>query len=135
MSRAPPNTALFGNLLGVDLGLGAASSAVSNGLDQLEQTVSLPAAPPTADVDHTAGNSPAALIGKLDDALQQYAATPSDCDTGQAVVTAAKTLASDLNAASSTVQNVRTQADKDIASAVADVNSLLASSRPSTTRS
>ena len=110
-----------------DVGLGRRVPLSRDGLDQLEQTVSLASTHQhdSTTSTTTAGNSPAVLIGKLDDALQQYAATPSDATTGQAVVTAAKTLASALNAASTTVQSVRAQADKDIASAVADVNSLL----------
>jgi flagellar hook-associated protein 1 len=124
VSRAT-NTALFGNLLS-STSESAAASAVSDGLDQLEQTVSLASSTDDSSTSTTtAGTSPAVLIGKLDDALQQYSASPSDSTTGQAVLTAAKTLAGALNSASTTIQGVRTQADKDIASAVADVNSLL----------
>ena len=41
------------------------------------------------------------------------------------MLTSAKTLASTLNSASATVQGVRTQADKDIATSVSTINSLL----------
>ncbi len=44
--------------------------------------------------------SPATLIGKLSDALGQYAASPANATLGAAAVTAAKALAANLNAAS-----------------------------------
>ena len=113
------NDALFTNLLGAN-SASAASAALSNGLDQLEQTVSLTTASATA-----SDTSPATLIGKLGAALQNYAASPADSSLGQAVVTSAKALADNLNAATSTVQGVRTQADQGIATSVATINTLL----------
>jgi flagellar hook-associated protein 1 FlgK len=108
------NQALFRNMLSATSDA-AAQQAVSNGLDQLQQTVGQ-----TSDEQ-----SPAALIGNLQDALQTYSATPSDSNAAAAVVTSAQALTSALNSASRTVQEVRSQADSDMASAVGSINSLL----------
>jgi flagellar hook-associated protein 1 len=119
------NLALFSNLL-TATSASAASSAVSDGLNKLEQTVNLSSsASDSTTGTTTAGNSPAALLGTLTSALQQYQAAPSNTASGQAVLSAAKSLADSLNTASATVQSVREQADQGIAAAVNDVNSLL----------
>lgn len=89
--------------------------AISSALDQLQATVD----------DTDLERSPAALISKLNAALQQYSASPSNAALAGSVVSAAKDLASALNAASNTVASVRQQADKDIATSVAHVNDLL----------
>ncbi|MDX2266245.1 MAG: flagellar hook-associated protein FlgK [Hyphomicrobiales bacterium] len=70
--------------------------------------------------------SPAALAGKLRDALQTYADAPGDALRGQAVVTAAHDLARSLNSASAATQTARAEADAKIAEGVARVNELLA---------
>ncbi len=124
VSRAT-NDALFANLLSANADA-ASSQALSDGLNTLEQTVNLTnAASSTANATN-AGTSPATLLGAFTTALQQYAASPGYTATGQAVITAAKALTGSLNSASATVQSVRAQADQNIASSVADVNSLLA---------
>ena len=120
--RSATDTALFNNLLGAKSDA-ASASALSEGLGQLEQTLGLSST--TAADGTSTDSSPATLLGNLTNALQSYAASPTQATLGQAAVTAAKTLATSLNAASSTVQSVRAQADKDLASAVASVNSLL----------
>ena len=120
--RSATDTALFNNLLGAKSDA-ASASALSDGLGQLEQTLGLSS---TTAADGTSNDSsPATLLGNLTNALQSYAASPTQATLGQAAVSAAKTLATSLNAASNTVQSVRAQADKDLASAVASVNTLL----------
>lgn len=120
--RTATNTALFNNLLAAKSDA-ASASAVSDGLGQIEQTLGLTST--TAADGTSTDSSPATLLGNLTNALQSYAAAPTNATLGQAAVTAAKTLATNLNAASTTVQSVRAQADRDMAGAVATVNSLL----------
>lgn len=122
VSRAT-DAALFRNLLSSTADA-ASSTAQANGLDQLEQTVRVGSISQSSSTT-TTGNSPATLLGTLSDALQTAASSPSDASAGQAVLIAAKALAGALNAASTTVQSVRAQADTDMAAAVADVNGLL----------
>jgi flagellar hook-associated protein 1 FlgK len=61
----------------------------------------------------------------LTSALQTYSTAPQNTAAAGAAVTAAQNLASGLNSASATVQNVREQADAGIASSVSTINSLL----------
>lgn len=108
------DVAVFFRMLGAT---SAASSqdALLTGLDRLQGTIG----------DTEDGNSPAALIGELDSALQQYANSPDDAALAQAVVTAADDLADALNGATATVQQVRADADEEIATSVGRVNDLL----------
>jgi flagellar hook-associated protein 1 len=108
------NVALYNNLLGATSSA-AAQDAIVTALDQLERTV--------ADTELDA--SPAALVQKLADAIQQYAAGPHDTVRAQAAVAAADELATALNDATDLVQGVRAQADADIASSVNGLNTLL----------
>jgi flagellar hook-associated protein 1 FlgK len=119
------DSALFANLLTANATAGA-SSAVANGLDQLESTVSITGST-TSTTGSTAATdvSAATAIGNLASALQTYAGDPSQDTLGEAVVSDAQTLASGLNSASATVQSVREQADAAIGTAVSSVNSLL----------
>ena len=94
----------------------AQQSAISNALTQLQSTLG------TGSTDTT---SPTALLGRLTDALQTYAAAPQTTASGEAAVAAAENLASSLNSASTTVQNVREQADAGIASSVSTIRSIL----------
>ncbi len=114
--------AMFGHVLTANANA-ASAQALSDGLDQIETTVNLTASASTTDATTT---SPASLLGSFTSALEQYESTPDNTAAGQGAVTAANTLAASLNAASTTVQGVRAQADTDMASAVGDVNSLLA---------
>ncbi len=107
--------ALLKNLLSAN-GNQAQQSAISDSLTQLEATLG------SATTDTS---SPTALIGQLSNALQTYQASPANTAAAQAAVTAAQNLANGLNGASTTVQNVREQADTDIASSVSTINSLL----------
>ncbi len=82
-------------------------------------------------LDHTAGDpeldaSPAALIGKLGEAVQLYSAAPHDTVAAHAAVAAAREVALALNAATATVQALRQQSDAEIAGAVGRLNALTA---------
>lgn len=123
VTRATDDT-LLANLLSANADA-ASSQALADGLDQIEQTVNLSATSASAATDVTTDSSPATLIAKLTSALQQYEASPGDTASGQAVLSSARALAANLNAASTKVQDVRAQADKDIAATVDEVNSLL----------
>jgi flagellar hook-associated protein 1 len=65
------------------------------------------------------------MLSNLQSALETYESTPSSASAGDAVVTAADNLATSLNSASSTVQQVRQQADAGMANSVSTINSLL----------
>ena len=101
------------------------SSALNDGLSSLAATLGLDTTSSTSSTAAT-DNSPATLISALQNALQQYAASPDQSSQGTAAVSAAQALASNLNQASASVQSVRAQADSDMASSVKTINSLLA---------
>jgi flagellar hook-associated protein 1 FlgK len=109
------DVALHNNLLSASSSA-AGQRAIVAALDQLERTVG----------DTELDTSPAALVQKLADAIQQYSTVPQDTVSAQAAVAAAKDLASALNEATDLVQGVRAQADADIASSVESLNTLLA---------
>ena len=117
------NNALLVNLLDAQSASSAAQS-LSNGLTQIANTLGLDSAASTTGTAAT-DTSPATAIGALSTALQAYAAQPDDDSLATAAVSSAQALATNLNQASATVQQVREQADGDIASAVSTVNSLL----------
>jgi len=94
----------------------AGQQAVVDGLNALEDTIG----------DPENDRSPAALLGAFNDALQLYSTTPGDLSLAQGVVAKANDLARTLNSATDAVQNVRRQADQDIASSVETLNNLLA---------
>ncbi len=91
-------------------------NSIVEGLDRLDLTVN----DPELDV------SPAAMIARLNNALQIYSEGPQDLARANAAVNAASDLVNSLHAATDTVQYVREKADADIASAVDGLNSLLA---------
>ena len=68
----------------------------------------------------------AALVGKLADALHTYATSPQDAASARSAVAAAVDLAQALNAATGTVQELRAEADAEMASSVDNLNTLLA---------
>ena len=103
----------------------ASEQALANGLAKLAQTVSDSATSSSASGSTENGNSPSAMLANLQDALTTYEASPSDASAGQAVVTAASNLAASLNSGSAAAQQVREQADSDMASSVSTINSLL----------
>jgi flagellar hook-associated protein 1 FlgK len=103
----------------------ASQQALATGLSTLAQTVSDSASASSTSGANANGASPSAMLAKLQNALQTYEASPSNTSVGQAVVTAAANLASSLNSASATIQQVRSQADASMNTAVNTVNSLL----------
>lgn len=90
-------------------------SALYDGMDQLDLSVN--------GVDNA--SSPSAAIANLQKALQLYATTPSNQNLGTSVVDAAKQVVNSLNSGTKAIQDFRTQADSQIATAVNDLNSLL----------
>jgi flagellar hook-associated protein 1 len=103
----------------------AAQQALSTGLSTLAQTVSDSSTSSTTSGATENGASPSAMISNLESALETYEASPSNQSLGDSVVQAASNLASSLNQASTTIDQVREQADSGIASAVNQINSLL----------
>jgi flagellar hook-associated protein 1 FlgK len=103
----------------------AAQQAISDGLTTLAQTVDdSSSATSTSGADQN-GASPSAMLANLQGALTTYADSPSSSSAAEAVVSAASELASSLNSASATVQQVRETADQKMASSVNTINSLL----------
>jgi flagellar hook-associated protein 1 FlgK len=109
------NSALLDRLLSAS-SASAGQDAVVASLDRLDETV--------ADPEFDA--SPAAMIRKLNDAIQQYAVAPQDPVRAQSAIAAAQNLAESLNSATRTVQDVRMQADASMAGSVNNLNTLLA---------
>ena len=70
--------------------------------------------------------SPAAVLGKFQQALQLYAAAPSNQNLGTAAIDAARQVVRSLNDGTDAIQKIRTEADGEIATAVDDLNTLLA---------
>jgi flagellar hook-associated protein 1 FlgK len=116
------NLALFQNSLQAS-STRAASAAVSDGLNQLDQLFGLSTSTAT---DPSKGRSPAALIASLSSALQNYSVSPGDLTSAQSVLAAAQSLVRSLNDGAAAVQQLRAQADDDIATSVVDINSTLA---------
>jgi flagellar hook-associated protein 1 FlgK len=108
------NSALLEKMLSAN-SASAQQQAMVDLLDKLDQTVSDPE-------DDT---SPAAMIQKLNDAIQQYSAAPQDPLRAQSAVSAAGNLADSLNSAAGVVKQVREQADAAIAGSVNQINTLL----------
>lgn len=69
--------------------------------------------------------APATYLSNLQTAMQTYASSPSSSTAAQSAVNAAQSLATALNNATTAVQSVRTDADKQIASDVDTLNGLL----------
>lgn len=115
------NAALFQSSLQAT-SLQAAYSALSNGLNQIDQSMNISAGSASNSSTNT---SPATLISALSGALQQYSASPSSITSAQSVLTAAQQLVQGLNNATTAVQQVRQQADAGIASSVSNINSIL----------
>jgi len=93
----------------------AASQARLEGLDKLHQTVG----------DTEDARSPAARLGKLLDALNQYANAPQDKVLAGQVLSQASALVTMLNDAAKTVTTTRQEADAEISKSVSRVNDLL----------
>ncbi|HWK39547.1 MAG TPA: flagellar hook-associated protein FlgK [Hyphomicrobium sp.] len=109
------NVALFNNVLS-STSSAAGHGAIVNALEQLEQTIN----------DTELDASPAALLQKLSNAIQQYSSAPDSLAHAQAAVGAARDIANALNRGNDVVQDVRNQADADLGGAVDNLNTLLA---------
>lgn len=94
----------------------AGQKSLAAGLEQLDATIN--------GVD--SGSSVATAIGKLQQALQTYSATPSNQSLAATTVEAARAVLGSLNEASNAIPTFRTEADSHIAAAVDDLNNLLA---------
>ncbi|NGO51702.1 flagellar hook-associated protein FlgK [Allomesorhizobium camelthorni] len=70
--------------------------------------------------------SPANAIGELQKALQLYSASPSNGNLAANAVNAARQVVRGLNDASTSIQTFRVQTDQEIATAVNELNTLLA---------
>jgi flagellar hook-associated protein 1 FlgK len=103
----------------------AAQQAISDGLTTLAQTVDDSSSASATTGANQNGASPSAMLSNLQSALTTYADTPTSSSAADAVVSAASDLASSLNSASATVQQVRETADQKMASSVGTINSLL----------
>src|SRR5215207_6560293 len=101
------NAALYDKLLGATSDAGA-RQAIADALNRLDGTVN----------DPELDASPAALVGKLADAIQRYAAAPQDAAAARSAVAAASDLAQALNDATRATQQLRAEADADIAGSV-----------------
>ncbi len=108
------NQARFESVLGATSS-SAAQQAISNGLSTLQQTIG----------DTSSSTSPSAQITALVNALQQYASQPSDSSLAASTVTAASSLATTLNNATDSVQQLREQTDAQMAASVTSINSIL----------
>jgi len=102
----------------------ASQSAIAAGLATLAQTVSDSASTTSSGATQN-GSSPSAMLANLQGALTTYEADPSNDSVGDAVVSAAGDLTASLNSGAAAVQQVRSQADANMAASVATINSLL----------
>src|SRR5271166_1055609 len=103
----------------------AAQQAIANGLTALAATVSDSSSASAASGANQNGASPSAMLTNLQSALTTYQDAPTSSSAADAAVTAAKTLAASLNSGAAAVDQAREQADQDMASSVATINSLL----------
>lgn len=108
------NPTLFNNMLGAT-SQAAGQQVIVDGLEQLERTVG----------DPESNQSPAAMLGKLRDTIQQYTSTPDDSIMAQAVLDGARDMAESLHSATAIAQQARQQADADMVGAVERINTLL----------
>ncbi len=103
----------------------AAQQAISNGLATLAATVDDSASASSSSGATQNGASPSAMLANLQSALTTYEDSPTSSSAADAAVTAASQLATSLNSGAATVDQVREQADQDMASSVTTINSLL----------
>ncbi|MBN9269146.1 MAG: flagellar hook-associated protein FlgK, partial [Mesorhizobium sp.] len=100
----------------VALSAWSGQSTVSGGMDRLGLAVN--------GVDNA--SSPSTAIGNLQQALQLFATSPSNQNLASNVIDAARQVAASLNDGTKAIQDFRTQTDGEIATAVDDLNNLLA---------
>jgi flagellar hook-associated protein 1 FlgK len=108
------NAALFRNNLAALSSYNAQSTLLA-GIDNLTLQVN--------GVDNA--SSASTLIGKLQEALQSYATTPSNENLAENAVEAARQIANALNNGTDAIQTFRSQIDQDIAVSVVRLNDLL----------
>ncbi len=94
----------------------AMQRSMVDGLKRLSQTIG----------DPELDESPAARIGALTSALQQYANAPEDNVLARGFVKAANDLATSLNEATSTINAIRQETQVQITESVARINEILA---------
>ena len=93
----------------------AMQKSLLGGLQKLSQTIG----------DPELDESPAARVGALSNALQQYANAPDDNVLARGFVKAATDLAASLNQATATINAVRQETQVQIADSVARINDIL----------
>jgi flagellar hook-associated protein 1 len=113
VQRAASDLLFKNNLSALSTQLG--QQTVSDGLDRLGLAVN------GADNQSSA----ATAIGKLQEALQTYSATPSNRNLAENTVDAAREMVRTLNSGTNAVQSFRGEMDNEIATAVNDLNNLL----------
>ena len=109
------DSSVFHHMLGANAAA-ATQSVILSGLEKLSGA--------TVD-DPQADQSVSAKISALLSTLEQYSASPDDTTLAQNVVTKALATVDALNSATATVQDLRDQADADMATSVAAINDLL----------
>lgn len=112
--RRTTDAALFKQNLSALSGWTAQSTMVS-GLDRLNLSVN--------GVDNT--SSPAAMLGRLQQAIQLYSSTPTNRTLAENAVEAARDMVRTLNDGTYAIQSMRAELDSEIALGVAELNSLL----------
>lgn len=108
------NTLLFRQNLSA-LSSWSAQNALTTGMQRLGLAVN--------GVDNA--SSPSTAIGKLQEALQAYSASPSNPNLAATTMDAARQVVRSLNEGTKAVQDFRTQTDGEIATAVSELNDLL----------
>ncbi|PSJ63349.1 flagellar hook-associated protein FlgK [Kumtagia ephedrae] len=94
----------------------SAQGTLYDGLERLEIAIN--------GVDN--GSSAATVLGKFQEALQTYSASPSNRSIGENAVDAARQVVRTLNAGTASIQAFRVDVDGQIAGAVNELNGLLA---------
>ncbi|QDG77427.1 flagellar hook-associated protein FlgK [Labrenzia sp. PHM005] len=108
------DSALYSSLL-ASTSTGSSQQAILTGLGRLAETVG----------DTGLEMSPAARLGELQLSLQNYASDPNNIVMAQETLQTAKNMAESLKSSSALVQDVRANADADMATSVKDINTLL----------
>jgi flagellar hook-associated protein 1 FlgK len=103
----------------------ATQQAIANGLAAIAATVDDSSTTSSTSGADQNGASPSAMLANLKSALTTCEDSPTSSSAADAAVTAAQDLARSLNAGDAAVNQVREQADQDMASSVSTVNSLL----------
>jgi flagellar hook-associated protein 1 len=111
------DVALFRNLLSANAHQ-ESSTIVSDALTRIDRALNLS--------DSENSRSPSSLISRLKSALQAFSATPQNETSAQLTLAAARDIVSSLHDTTLAIQKERRTADEGIASAVTDINDLLA---------